>query len=282
MVVKQVPCKTFMVGEYAVLEGGEALGLATKPGFSLITQKMHYHPDSAVAQFLKTTHFFEVQSTAPGGFGKSTAEFIFAYLEKNKSAHLNSIVNAYLDLYQDQNRLSQKPSGADLVIQSLGHVVHVKSKKSDSVSLQWPFAQQGFFLVSTGLKIATHDHLMNLDRKKLAGLSELSQAVAQTFVSTNSQAFIEGLTAWKATLIERDLIHPEAANLMSHLQEKMAARLQKDFIIKQCGAFGADVMIIIFENDKKNDIRSILIENNLNIVASESDLMNGALTGEQN
>jgi mevalonate kinase len=282
--VKQVPCKTFLVGEYAVLDGGEALGLATSPGFHLTQTKTRVHPDSAVGLFLKATEFFEVASTAPGGFGKSTAEFIFAYLEKNKTApvKLDSIIDAYLGLFEEQKLVRQKPSGADVVIQTLGHVVYVKTNKADSVNSLWPFSEFGFFLISTGLKVATHDHLAGLDRKKLIGLSELSGKVIKPFLSADSAGFLDGLAEWKEALFARGLVHPEVARLMNRLNDKFTGRVRKDFIIKQCGAFGADVLIIIFENIKKNDIRSILREEEINVIASESDLISGILSGELN
>ena len=97
--MKAIPCKTFLVGEYAVLEGGEALGIATGPGFTLSSKKISYHPDSAVSLLLGTTDFYQVDSKAPGGFGKSTAEFIFAYLQKNKNSRLDAILNSYLGLF---------------------------------------------------------------------------------------------------------------------------------------------------------------------------------------
>lgn len=273
--VKTIPCKTFLVGEYAVLEGGEALGLATAPGFTRTSEKMAYHPESAVARFLQTPEFFKINSTAPGGFGKSTAEFIFAYLEKNKPAQLAAVLDSYLKLY-DSNP-AQRPSGADVVIQCLGGVSHVTEDKSASQKITWPFANMGFMLVSTGLKIATHEHLQNLDRTTIKDLPALSKAVIAAFKAGDQKNFFKRLKQWKTALQEKGLTHPQVLSLMQDLQEKIAQTTQSEFIIKQCGAFGADVVIIIFEKNQKDDIKNVLKNTGLVIVATESDLIDGAL-----
>jgi mevalonate kinase len=39
--VVSIPGKTFLVGEYSVLVGGEALGLATAPCFKLSEKKLN-------------------------------------------------------------------------------------------------------------------------------------------------------------------------------------------------------------------------------------------------
>ena len=53
-----IPGKTFLVGEYAVLLGGAALGLATKPYFELTETEAdeaadEFHPDSPAGRYLK-------------------------------------------------------------------------------------------------------------------------------------------------------------------------------------------------------------------------------------
>lgn len=273
--MKAIPCKTFLVGEYAVLVGGEALGLATGPGFTLSSEKMSYHPESAVSLFLAETDFYKVVSTAPGGFGKSTAEFIFAYLEMFKSAKLDAILKTYLSLY-DQN-LSQRPSGADVVIQCLGGISHIHQIKEQSQKLSWPFIGLGFMLISTGLKIATHEHLKTLNRNAILDLPGLSASVIKAFKNGDQKEFYKHLKLWRKILEDKGLMHPHVLSLMQNLQEKIAQKIPSDFIIKQCGAFGADVVIIIFEKNQKEDITNIIKSSGLSIVATENDLMDGAL-----
>lgn len=273
--MKVIPCKTFLVGEYAVLVGGEALGIATGPGFTLSTKKKAYHPESAVSLFLGQTDFYEVQSSAPGGFGKSTAEFIFSYLKASKIAKLESILETYLSLY-DRNP-AQRPSGADVVIQCLGGISHIQQNKVYSEKLSWPFADLGFMLISTGLKIATHEHLKTLDRHSIQDLPALSMNVIDAFKNGDQKEFFLRMRSWKKILEEKGLTHPHVLTLMQNLQEKMAQKIPSEFIIKQCGAFGADVIIIIFEKNQKEDINDIVKNSGLSIVATEIDLMDGAL-----
>ena len=106
-----IPGKTFLVGEYAVLVGGEALGIATNPQFSLEIKSpneiIDYHAESAVGLFCKKNDLvFNRKIINPygvGGFGQSTAEFIFAWFEKNKidlsPQIIPEIFNDYIDLF---------------------------------------------------------------------------------------------------------------------------------------------------------------------------------------
>ncbi len=273
--MKTIPCKTFLVGEYAVLDGGEALGIATGPGFVLSSDLMNYHPDSAVSLYLGQTQFSRVQSIAPGGFGKSTAEFIFAYLQKVEFPKFELILSDYLRLFDQSPK--QRPSGADVVIQCLGGISHIASDKNKSHRIGWPFPDLGFLLVSTGLKIATHQHLKELDRSLIKHLPTLSLSVIEAFKKADQELFFKTLNNWKKALEQKGLTHPEVLKLMENLRQNIATQVTSEFIIKQCGAFGADVMIIIFEKNKKDDITKILKRNGLSIVATENDLMDGAL-----
>ena len=273
--MKAIPCKTFLVGEYAVLEGGEALGIATGPGFTLSSKKISYHPDSAVSLLLGTTDFYQVDSKAPGGFGKSTAEFIFAYLQKNKNSRLDAILNSYLGLFEKNP--GQRPSGADVVIQCLGGITHITSDKAQSQRISWPFADLDFMLVSTGLKIATHEHLQTLDRSTIKDLPILSLNVISAFKKGDQELFFKALSQWKRALENKGLTHPHVLDLMQSLLEKIALKIPSEFIIKQCGAFGADVIILIFEKNQKDVINDILKSSGLSVVATENDLSDGAL-----
>ena len=272
-----IPCKTFLVGEYAVLSGGEAIGLATGPGFTITTEKFNYHAESAAALFLQSQEFYKVHSSAPGGFGKSTAEFIFAYLSRYKSAtDFKTILQSYLSLF-DKNP-AQRPSGADLVIQCLGGVTHIKTEKAKSVAGVWPFENLGFVLVSTGLKIATHEHLKNLNRDEIRDLPILSGQVVSAFLKADQNAFFDELTVWKRALESKGLTHPDVLSLMANLNAEIGQKLSSTYIIKQCGAFGADVIIIIFEKNQKEVIKNIVKKFELVIVAAEDEITDGALS----
>lgn len=281
-----IPCKTFLAGEYAVLSGGVALGLATKPGFMMTkTTVQNYHPDSAIGLYLhsigKNLAFNEVVSSAPGGFGKSTAEFLFAWRQNSGfQPSFMPALETYLDLFNRAELKSLRPSGADLLTQALGKVTLIHEDRSQSRSMEWQFADHGFFVISTGFKIATHEHIACLDRNSLKDLKGPSEEVVGHYLSGNVHLFLPALQKWSSLLEQRGYLHADIAKLRNQLQTKFEAfgyQSSAQFLIKPCGALGADVLVIIFEKHLKSQIQSVLAEIGLQIVASDLDLMAGAL-----
>jgi len=287
--VVSIPGKTFLVGEYAVLIGGEALGLATRPQFyveSNLNQDVEYHPQSAVSLFCKKHNIsFSKKIINPygvGGFGQSTAEFIFAWVEKNKKISrrdLKSIFQEYLSLFSDVNNQNKRPSGADLVTQALGQVTHFKTPVEDSTSYTWPFSDLSFFVISTGLKIKTHEHLETLDRRKLVILKPLSQKVIQSFLNRNKNddkyEFIENLRNWSHELEQMSLQHADVLKIKSKLLKN-----ENILLVKPCGALGADVCLVFCDSTKKDLVGEFLKEHQYHIQASELDLSAGFIDEE--
>lgn len=280
-----IPGKTFLVGEYAVLVGGEALGLATKPQFQIHKNAgvvIEYHPQSAVGLYCEKNKFpFFKKILNPygvGGFGQSTAEFIMAWVEKNKKwSHesLKSIFDEYLGLFSSSNNANRRPSGADLVTQVLGQVTYFKNPVEDSKSYSWPFSDLSFFVISTGLKIQTHEHLETLNRTRLHVLKSTSHKVIQSFLEKNKSEFIENLILWSKQLESLSLQHPEVLKIKNTLLEN-----EYILLVKPCGALGADVCLVFCETNKKNDVRLYLEKNRYQIQATELELSPGVFTDE--
>ncbi len=275
----KIPGKTFLVGEYAVLVGGEALGLATAPYFDLSENQTEYHPKSAVGLFCSQSNLqFSNQILNPygaGGFGQSTAEFIFAWFHKNKEISKNQFVDLfkeYLSLYSSNENQKKTPSGADLVTQVLGQVTHFRQPVELSTTYSWPFLDLSFFVISTGIKIQTHDHLENLDRTQISDLKYYCEPVIQSFISKNSSEFIKHLNVWSAELEKRSLQHVDVLKIRAQLQTN-----HKIILVKPCGALGADVCLVFCKPSDKVEIRTFLHHLNYKIQATESDLSDGVL-----
>lgn len=292
-----IPGKTFLVGEYAVLVGGEALLLATAPVFTLTNtdeaaEPIKYHPHSAVGLFNKTHHFeFNQKISNPyqaGGFGQSTAEFIFAWFEKQhqnshkknsiehnnyQSVESSRIYEDYLDLYDSTPELQKlRPSGADLMAMLLGQVSHVTSPVVNSKSMAWPFPQLSFFIVSTGLKIQTHEHLNRLNRSTLVGLPELSSNAIRSFYAKDEKGFLSSLRNYSAALEQLKLQHTEVLGFSDNISKN-----KNILLVKPCGAMGADVCLVFCANEKKSEVRSFLMSEKINIQADELHLSHGVI-----
>lgn len=276
-----IPCKTFLSGEYAVLAGGPAIGLATRPGFKKSNSVKKYHAESAAGLYLKSKDFFDVISAAPGGFGKSTAEFLFAWLNDHPKdqSHFMNAFEAYLDLYREPHLKKLQPSGADLLIQSLGEIAVIDENRNLSKSVSWLYPELGFFILSTGIKIDTHDHIKTLDRTALQGLVPQARNVVKGYLSRDHNFFFNELFKWSQSLKKLGFLHPKIEELVVNLKNRIEFVVKHiqpaQFLIKPCGALGADVVLIIFDQKLKASIQSVIKEIGLQIVASELDLMQG-------
>ncbi len=294
----QVPGKTFLVGEYAVLVGGEALGLATRPEFSLVktardsienNKAIHYHSNSAVGLFNQKHNFnFQAEILNPykiknleasisvGGFGQSTAEFILAYMQKYQKFSLKTIFDDYLNLYMDPQLISQQPSGADLVTQLLGEVTHFARPVENSQNYSWPFKNLSFCVISaiekTGIKIKTHEHLQNLNRAKLLDLPRLSQRVIQSFKNKDESGFLKNLSDWVQALTQKELICENSLQIKSELE-----KIESVKFVKPCGALGADVLLVFSSKEMSLITQSELKKHGFSTLATEVSLKQGRL-----
>ena len=279
-----IPGKTFLVGEYAVLAGGSCLGLGTSPSFSIVLNDngQKFHPDSPAGLYLQKNNLqnFAHEFKNPygvGGFGASTAEFIFSYYSNSQSQkNLKEIFQTYLGLYAD--RKEQKPSGADLITQLVGGISHIDLAPAVPAveKLSWNFKDLEFLVYSTGLKVKTHEHLASLDRKICDGLVKPSFDVISAFKTGDSRVFTQALSEWSDKLQQLGLAAPQVVELKRHLQDKIPG-----ILVKPCGALGADVIIILCSKlAKKHVLEQIeLIDiRGLHFQADSSQLANGPLS----
>lgn len=286
----KIPGKTFLVGEYAVLVGGEALVLTTEPGFEVSInpngQLIHqFHPQSAAGLLLKdeTYPHISIQSlmASQGGYGYSTAEFIAAWTAKNKlgqSQTLNSLrspkslqrlFNDYISLYSSSNQ-NEKPSGADLISMLLGGVTHFKRDVESSVALQWPFHDIDFAIISTGLKVKTHEHLSGLKRQNLVDLIEPSQKVIQSFLNPRSDQFIDNIRAWSLILRRKEMQHNDSWSIKLSFE-----KIKTILAAKPNGALGADTITILYETCHKNEVHHLIKNQGFSVMATSTSLSQG-------
>lgn len=279
-----VPGKTFLVGEYAVLSGGACLGLGTNPSFSIELNfaRQTFHPDSPAGLYLRKnnlpnfSHVFN-NPYGVGGFGASTAEFIFSYFSNPQaSKKLEDIFTTYLGLYSD--RKEQKPSGADLVTQLIGGLSHIDlSGPVPKVErLSWNFKDLDFLIYSTGLKVKTHEHLSHLDRQICEGLVKPCEEVIAAFKTNDSANFKSALAGWSKKLEQLGLTAAEVLELKTRLESHIPG-----ILVKPCGALGSDVIVILVAKEQKQSVLSQIEALNLKGLTSQADsshLANGPLS----
>jgi mevalonate kinase len=278
-----IPGKTFLVGEYSVLLGGAALGLATKPFFELSPNEGlndEVHPESPAGRYLRhknknlkfslRDHYFE--GGILGGFGKSTAEYFAASLPEliEEKVDFFEIIKTYKKLHSN---LHIPPSGIDLAFQYWGNVTLADSKINFYQSFDWPFVDLDFYIVSTGLKVPTHQHLSQLDLGELTQLPALSEAAIKSFVENNRKAFLVHMAEWVSALERHNLTHFKSLHLTKQLQKSEHIHLAKP-----CGALGADVLLVLFDSDRAEHVKKEIEKLNLNIRAGREQLVSGLLS----
>lgn len=279
-----IPGKTFLLGEYAALVGGSVLGLATRPGFEV---SFDIATNKSLQQFKSVFTLGSPAAAAHaanpklqinfkdlvkvGGFGKSTAEYLSVILPTlNHTNDFKAIRNEYK---KTARAAGSEVSGIDLAIQLYGRVMHFDATTQSCTSYPWKYPNLEFMLISTGVKVKTHEHLQQLDMSKLKNFPAVSDRLIQQCLSGDENDLVKAVNEWHLFLDANKLVHEHAANLHTALmstKEILAA--------KPCGALGADVILILCDAEKASHVKKVILNMNLAIVAESKDLCSGVLT----
>lgn len=261
-----VPSKTFLLGEYSVLEGGPALVLAHGPYFEFDPKSVtSFHPNSPAGRFsedFKLKSFgFKDPYLGAGGFGGSTAELILA----NKSSQTFKATKPLLQYYYGlPEHLEKPPSGADLACQNefLGKkagLLFFQKKPLDFKKINWPFKGLDFLIYKTNRKVKTFEHLKGLKDKSFLDLKAISNSAVEALNKKNQEGFLKLLKDFTAVQLSCGLLADETKAFLGKLNNvpNLAAA-------RGCGALGADVICLLVRQayvDKvKEDVVSSLPE----------------------
>lgn len=299
--ILSAPSKTFLIGEYLVLEPYQALVVSTQPRFSLSAKKSRaaslsgVHPSSPAGLFFNQSCSFKnwsVQFVDPhngfGGFGASSAQFLLLYclremIETGEWTENDSSIGEWPQFTSNESFLKQLlatykkfagvGSGADVLSQLVGHVAHADMASVTARPLNWSFAHYDFALVRTGQKLATHNHLKNLKDIALNGLREAFDGARLALENKNIGAFSTAITNYQNELERLELVAPTS-------QELIAALKSSDCVeaVKGCGAMGADVLFVLFKKSHFSALKDRLDLLNLNVVATSQDICSGLKT----
>lgn len=289
--VFSIPGKTFIAGEYLAVKAGPALVFSSSPCFKVKIARGQgslgsIHADSPAGKFasLHKEFFsgfdilFEDPYQGIGGFGASTAQFIALYafwlMKEAPQQDMQSLldVKAMLEAYYQVawNGLGTRPSGADLVGQYKGSFTFF-DKQSGLISVAaWPFEQLDFFILHTGNKIPTHEHLKTLgdfDARELQGSFEV---IRRSFHEVSPANFITGIESYAAAL--------KSLGFTSELTLKLLEKI-KDIpgvcAAKGCGALGADVILVITEKNKEQGLLAHCLKQELALISSSKKVSSG-------
>ncbi|MGL5741831.1 MAG: hypothetical protein ACRCXC_04425 [Legionella sp.] len=275
-----IPAKTFLLGEYAAIAGASAIVLTTSPCFELTLSPpaglTGIHPDSPAGRWWQQQlHAHKEGLTwhdpyaGRGGLGASSAQFLGSYLARCFLEHKTPYLNHMLDAYYQSSWMGKglKPSGYDVIAQAQQGCVYINKQKELIKSYAWPFEDVSFFLIHTGVKLATHHHLQDTSMPdRLDFLSSLVDEAEHAFEKVDSKKLIAVINAYNQELTHLNLVAEHSLALINQFKE-----YPKLLAIKGCGALGADVLLLI-TSSKQAPILFEQLRHKWTIIATEKNI----------
>jgi mevalonate kinase len=254
-----IPGKIFLLGEYAALADRPALVATLGPRFRSGSGTIEAHPRSPAGRLLEWARSRGVETGAlafedplqgAGGFGASTAQFALAYRRIAAAAGLDLSAVAARRVYRELMRDdAQIPSGADLIAQWTGGVVHYDPAR-DQVTQCWDDWNWNQLLVFSavglpGRKVATHEHLGKLTSGDIAPalVTELERVVAGA-MAAKGDARVMG----RAMTEYADALHGAGLEVQASYEDRCAlAALPGVLGAKGAGALLSDAVLVWME-----------------------------------
>lgn len=297
----RLPSKTFVFGEYAVLQGGAGFLISTLPQFEAEILKDEqskgispFHELSAAGMWFNENKdiysnysitFYNKHKFK--GLGQSSAEFVslyYFYLEKfphlTEQEKVWKILNDFKSLYNKKNLINDEmlPSGYDVVSQFLGGAQLIESRKKSLFTWShWPFSKYEALLFSTGIKLLTHEHLSDLNlNKKIEKLLSHAEILSKYLLEKSEDQFFEGLKEWPLLLRSLSLESKETKTLIDYF-----SLCQGVFMTKGCGALGVDVILVIVDSAYLDEVKNKGVSKGLSYLASSRDLIGPKITRQR-
>jgi len=275
-----IPAKTFFLGEYAAIAGAPAIILTTDPCFELtltdIPGLQGIHPDSPAGQLWTQQGQSDMGLSwydpynGCGGLGASSAQWLGAYhaihhLQKKTMCRDDMLTAYFKSAWQG---VGIRPSGYDVLAQSLHGCVYIHREQEQCLTYAWPFDDLAFILLHTGKKLATHHHLESLTMTtNIEPLVAIVESAKSAFELADSARIIDSVNAYHQCLLQQNLVANHSLSLIESLKKN------RDVLaIKGCGAMGADVLLLLVPTHQLTEHYESFSASGLNILASSDDL----------
>jgi mevalonate kinase len=172
----------------------------------------------------------------------------------NPSNSAYTYAKAILSTYHHYATLPNQipPSGADLIGQLTGGICYFNPNAQQLTSLSWSIPNLTFLLFRTQQKLATHEHLGQIqlptDRAQ-AAMADTVEQLKQGLVNQDTNAIIHGVTRYRQLLSAQALTHPHTEALLTALDGLPGVNAAKG-----CGALGADVILVVADKEQRATI----------------------------
>ncbi len=277
----QIPAKTFLLGEYSAVAESSAIIITTTPYFELSLSRQKnsatdIHPQSPAGLLWNEEKSPEYSLSwadpynGRGGLGASSAQFLACYWA---ICHLNvkkPDLNTMLDKYYQSSWTGKglRPSGYDVIAQSRQGCVYINKKNNVVQSFNWPFEDISFLIFHTGIKLATHHHLMETSLPaQIDDLSSLVDNAKNAFEQINSAKLINAINDYHQILFKLNLVAPHSLSIINSIKEDPEV-----LAIKGCGALGADIILVVTKQQDLQSIKEKLETNNYLILATNENI----------
>lgn len=280
------PSKTFILGEYAVLDKGSAILLNSQPRFQCVISQGHppqnsssflFHDKSKklssnkdifsnplVEQWIKKyslnskTAFLEWKDPHKGlgGFGFSSAQLniLYAYGSCLKDLSTDKIhTKEVWRSYRSLDFQGCTPSGADLISQWAGGVCVFKQ---DSLSLESYiaiFPNLDCFILRTGERLDTYKYLKEFQMQDVTRLKKIAEKGVEAMESQKEEQFIESIIEYGQALAQKKWVAKKTSEILEQV-----LKIKHVKAAKGCGAMGAETVIMFFDTEHKEEIQKQL------------------------
>lgn len=248
------PSKTFLLGEYAILEQGRALLLAHGPAFreAAAGEGRAPHPESPAGRWLRangrdpeSARIADPHGGA-GGFGASGAEFLLAFAQgAARPADPAAFAWSAYDAYRAHEGSG---SGADVITQAFaaGRAPALVEISLRERALRYhPLGALGaeLRLFHTGRKLDTHTHLTTARAATPSTLATLTAAGLAAYSRGDLAAFATTILEFRRALKSASLLAPHAAAALGAVDAVPGV-----LAAKGCGAMGNDVLLVLVKD----------------------------------
>lgn len=199
---------------------------------------------------------FQDPHLGQGGFGASGAQFLMLFAAIKQIEGQGLLVS---ELYQTFKELdSSGSSGADILAQWMGGLCLVQTGAPFQVDrVKWPFEDDKMFVVPTGMKLSTHEHLKSLKKENFSALVEASRRGVEALDPDKKELFFDQLHQFVQHLRAQNLVAPHSEALLQSLKQGPGVRF-----VKPCGALGSDTLLVIVEKKRVSDWQDFLAHQN--------------------
>jgi mevalonate kinase len=295
------PAKVFLLGEYSVLNGGLGFLMAAGPRFEMQIKSegsgnvQGIHPDSPAGIWIRNRRqvfqnvdvAFQDPYHGIGGLGASSAQFLMTYttelmlknpetFKEHKAEVINNkIVEGSWRAYRMNEYISQegvRPSGADLVAQTVGGFSLFQSEPFQVGKTQWQSDDYEIVVVHTNQKLATHEHLRGLKNIETDELQWIAQEAMEALNEENWDRYFASVNDYHAELLEMGLV-------AEHTKNYVASLISKPFVLaaKGSGAMGSDLLTIYIRKENRQHLVQFLEQLNLKILLTSDDVSGGLI-----